>query len=174
MYKIREVHQLFYLLETIFGASTASQLSNYSLCSGWETADQCAILHSAFFLLNRQRKNSTGNASHHILSWWMCWPRPCMSCFQPPTVSLCLPLRLITHRKQWQGIRHDYYNFAFNKNKSQNLQSSQKTCNGHFVSACFVLPRFSSWAEKSLFPVLQAWWTVRCRPYWTPLSVSIK
>lgn len=84
---------------------STSGLSYYSLCCGWETADQRAILHSAFFflLLNRQRKNSTGNASHHILSWWMCWPRPCMSCSQPLTVSLCLPLHLITHGKNSDG-----------------------------------------------------------------------
>lgn len=73
--------------------------SCYSLWCRWETADQCAILCSAFFflLLNRQRKNSTGNASHHILLWWMCWPRPCTSCLQQLTVSLCLLLQLTTH-----------------------------------------------------------------------------
>lgn len=95
-----------------------SGLSYYSLCWGWETAGQRAILHSAFFplLLNRQRKNSTGNASHHILLWWMCWPRPCMSCLQPLTVSLCLPLHLITlgEKNNDRGIRHDCYS-AVNK-----------------------------------------------------------
>lgn len=60
----------------------------------WSVRDcrpMCNITLCFFFLLlNRQRKNSTGNASHHILLWWMCWLRPCMSCLQPQTVSLCI------------------------------------------------------------------------------------
>lgn len=38
-------------------------------------------------LFTRQRKHSTGSASHHILLWWMCWLRPCMSCSRPQTAS---------------------------------------------------------------------------------------
>lgn len=106
-------------------------------------------------LLNRQRKNSTGNASHHIPLWWMCWPRPCTSFSQPQTVSLfCLCIVIIITMKHFIS-RWQWFWF------------SSCSC------GCLLLTRFSPWAEESLFPIFQTGRRVHCWTYWTPLSVSI-